>query len=204
MTLQARQAMTNPRNGEQGLVLLALLLGLALLGIALLGQAQSWTSLRQQEAEHELLWVGSQYRKAIEHYYYATPGPAKTMPTRLEDLLEDRRQPVPVRHLRRLYRDPLGGELVPVLAATEIIGVASASTAKPFKRAGFDPANAGFEDKDSYAEWQFVFRPPLRARPSSPAANPTSALPSTPRAHTGMPPPAHSGTSRPFSSGVIP
>lgn len=185
----------NPRNSEQGVVLLVLLVGLALLGIALLGQAQSWSALRKHDAEQELLWVGNQYRKAIERYYYATPGPAKVMPTRLEDLVEDRRQQVPMRHLRRLYRDPLGGELVPVWAGLEIIGVASASSAKPFKRAGFDPVNPDFDDKDSYAEWQFVFHPPPRTR--------TVALPAAPRAAAPASP-AHSAAPHPFSLGVKP
>jgi type II secretory pathway pseudopilin PulG len=181
-----------PLRSERGLVLLALLLMLALLGIALLGQAQSWSASHRREAERELLWVGAQYRKAIESYYYATPGQAKALPTRLEDLLEDRRSLVPLHHLRRLYRDPVsGGELTPLLAGIEIIGVASSSDAKPFKRNGFD--TPGFDDKDRYADWEFVFRPPPRPGPSAAAAN---------RARAAAAP--HSVTAPNFSSGAKP
>ncbi|MBK4735824.1 type II secretion system protein [Noviherbaspirillum pedocola] len=187
--------MKSRSRNERGLALLALLLGLALLGIGLLREAQSWSLLRQREAERELLWVGEQYRKAIERYYWATPGAAKAFPTRLEDLLEDRRGLVPQHHLRRLYRDPInGGEFTSVQSGLDIIGVASASSGRPFKRTGFDAP--GFDDKDSYAEWQFVFRPPPRARATAPAQH------SPPRAPlAGAAPSTHS---TPFSLGAKP
>jgi len=55
----------------------------------------------QREKERDLLFVGNEYRKAIAGYYRGTPGAIKRYPQSLEDLLEDRRYPTPVRHSRR-------------------------------------------------------------------------------------------------------
>lgn len=145
--------------------MLAFLLALALLGIALLGASEWWGVARQREAEADLMYLGDQYRKAIQHYYYATPAGVKTYPTRLEDLLEDPRFPVPVRHLRRLYRDPITGDAFDLICAgDDIVGVASASTKKPLKRKNFAPGYGAFEEQDTYSEWKFVFNPPVRGR----------------------------------------
>lgn len=171
MTCAARRKreMMPPRPNKlrrmRGVVLLALLLALALMGIGLLGAAEWWSTARQREAEAELLYVGDQYRKAIERYYYATPSPIKTFPVRLEDLVEDPRFPVPVHHLRKLYPDPVtGGAFEPVQAGDAIVGVASISDRQPIKRRNFPSPYGGFEDQESYKQWKFVFTPPMRGR----------------------------------------
>lgn len=157
----------HPASRRAGVVLLALLLALALMGIALLGASEWWNVARQREAEADLLYAGDQYRKAIEHYYRATPATLKTYPTRIEDLIEDPRFPTPVRHLRRLYRDPVTGEAFDLIRADEdIVGVASSSTRQPLKRKNFPPPYGAFADQDSYSQWKFVFRPPQRGRPA--------------------------------------
>ena len=89
-----------------GLVLLAVLLLLALVGLAALVGAEVWATSVQREKEEQLLYVGEQYRRAIDSYWRATPGRVKSLPGSLAVLLEDDRFPMPVRHLRRLYRDP--------------------------------------------------------------------------------------------------
>ncbi|MFC5473638.1 type II secretion system protein [Paraherbaspirillum soli] len=148
-----------PRRAR-GVVLLALLLTLALMAIALMGAANWWAFERQRQAEEQLLFVGDQYRMAIAHYYYATPGPAKALPLSLADLLEDHRFPVPVRHLRRLYLDPITEEPFELLHSDEqIYGVASTSTKQTIKRAGFSPRYRAFEGLETYKQWQFSFSP---------------------------------------------
>ena len=123
-----------------GFVLLGLLIVLVLGGIGLMAAVDMWTLQRQREREAQLLFAGDQYRLAIQRYYYAAPpGSARTLPTSLAELLEDRRYPQTVRHLRRLYPDPITGQAEwGVLRMGErIAGVYSLSEAQPIKQAGF-------------------------------------------------------------------
>jgi type II secretory pathway pseudopilin PulG len=113
----------------------------------------------QRDRETQLLWVGDQYRQALRSYYSALPPGGKAQyPLRLEDLLEDKRFPATVRHLRRLYPDPLTGRADWVLEqdGSRIIGVHSRSTDAPLRHAGFSPENAQFAVARNYAEWRFL------------------------------------------------
>ena len=83
---------------------------LALGGVAVTQFAETAATARQREREAELLWVGQQYRQAIESYYRASPGLNKHLPVSFDELLRDPRFPQPVRHLRRLYPDPMQPE----------------------------------------------------------------------------------------------
>ena len=152
-----------------GLVLLGVLLLLALAAIAALAGAEVWATAVQREQEEQLLYVGEQYRRAIESYWRATPGRAKTLPSSLEVLLEDDRFPMPVRHLRRLYPDPFDpkAEWGLVRIDSGIAGVYSTSPAIPLKRRGFPTRYAQFEDAKDYNQWRFVFLMP--GRPAPPA-----------------------------------
>lgn len=148
-----------------GVVLLVLLLTLMLGAIGAMAAVDVYATARQRELEAELLFVGEQYRQAIRRYYFgAPPGQARTLPPSLQDLLEDRRYPQPVRHLRRLYPDPLtpDGEWALVKQDNRIAGVHSVSRAQPLKQKGFAAAQAAFEGRSSYAEWVFRFQPPGR------------------------------------------
>ena len=143
---------------DRGVVLLALLISLALSGIALMAAVDVWTLQRQREREQQLLYVGDQYRQAIRRYYYAAPaGAPRTLPARLEVLLEDDRYPVPVRHLRRLYPDPITGQAQwgQLRASDRIAGVYSLSQVLPVKQAGFSPADESFTGRSRYSEWVF-------------------------------------------------
>ena len=114
----------------------------------------------QREKERDLLFVGNEYRKAIASYYRGTPGAIKRYPQSLEDLLEDRRYPTPVRHLRRLYRDPLTGDTEwGLLPAPEggIRGVHSLSQEPPVKSGGFAYRDRALADAASYAAWHFAY-----------------------------------------------
>jgi type II secretory pathway pseudopilin PulG len=159
----------NPRRLCAGLVLLGVLLVLVLAGLAALVGGEVWATATKREREEELLFVGDQYRRAIESYWRASPGPA-TLPKAMADLLEDDRFPMPVRHLRRLYRDPLDAEadwgLVKI--GNGIAGVYPTSEAPPLKRAGFPDRYVHFEGANAYNQWRFVAQLPRRAGAPAP------------------------------------
>jgi type II secretory pathway pseudopilin PulG len=119
----------------------------------------------QREREKELLFVGHAYRSAIGRYFRDN----RHYPQTLAELVEFATAgPKPAHYLRRLYPDPMthGADwvLVPALGGG-IMGVASSSTLVPFKRAGFDAVDAGFEDAATYADWIFIFNPQARRFP---------------------------------------
>jgi type II secretory pathway pseudopilin PulG len=136
-------------------------------GLALAGEVWHTSAMREKEAD--LLHVGNEYRKAIERYYVSGP---RQYPKSLADLVKDPRQPGTVRHLRRLYPDPITGKDEWGLVKSNdggIAGVYSTSEAAPLKTGGFGVRDASFEGKTKYADWQFVY-----------AAAPASAAPRTP------------------------
>jgi type II secretory pathway pseudopilin PulG len=153
------------RRRDAGLVLLGVLLLLVLAGLAALVGAEVWATAVKREREEQLLFVGEQYRRAIESYWLASPGPVKTLPKSLADLLADDRFPMPVRHLRRLYRDPLDerADWGLIKIGNGIAGIHSTSAATPLKRSGFPARYAHFEGAESYSHWRFVFQVPRRA-----------------------------------------
>jgi type II secretory pathway pseudopilin PulG len=153
-----------------GLVLLALLIMLILVGVGALAAAEVWSTTLKREREAELLFVGEQYRRAIESYWKMTPG-RRAYPPSLDVLLTDNRFPNPVHHLRRIYRDPMteSGEFEPIVSANSLLGVHSTSTDAPIKRAGFRPQYTQFENAESYEQWQFIFLPKGAVYVPSPA-----------------------------------
>lgn len=166
------------KRSSRGIVLLALLLTLALMAVALMGAVEVWSVERQRETEAELLYVGDQYRLAIEHYYYATPGAGKMLPASIGDLVEDQRFPVPVRHLRRAYADPVTGEAFELLRTGEqISGVVSSSTKSTIKRSGFSRADSAFERVETYNQWRFLFSPPVAGKAGRKSPLPSSRQP---------------------------
>lgn len=165
--------MADRRQRVFGIVLLGLLLCLALASLAVALAAEVWATARQREREAELLFVGEQYRRAIESYWRASPGPVKTLPKSIDNLLADDRFPMPVRHLRKRYPDPVtGGELRPILAGGALTGVFSPSRDTPLKTAGFPARYMHFAASASYDDWRFVFQPPRVAPPGAPRATP--------------------------------
>ena len=172
--------------GCDGVVLLALLLVLALGGIALMAAVDVASIARQRAREQELLFVGDQYRQAIRRYYYAAQqGARKVLPASLEDLLEDDRYPVPVRHLRRLYPDPITGsaEWGALRVGERIAGIYSLSDKEPLKKAGFAQGYEQFNGKTTYKEWVFAVATAGQTTlvvPTSPGAPASSPRPSDP------------------------
>lgn len=183
----------SPLHNQRGVSLMIVLVMMVVMGLAAGMAGTAWKDAMQREREAELLWRGDQYRNAIGSYYkVAHAGAQGAYPPRLEDLLKDPRSLQTVRHIRRLYKDPMTGEdFEPVRQGGQISGIPGASqslgairgvrsTSKlgPFKKDGFAEEYEKFKDADEYSDWEFVFEP------KAPAAQPTPAG----GAATGQPP----------------
>lgn len=145
-----------------GFTLIGMMIMVAAMGILFAGAGELWRTAQMREKERQLLFVGNQFRQALEHYYERTPGNAPRYPVRLEDLLKDPRVPGIQRHLRRVYRDPItGGEEWGLIRGTagEILGVHSLSDESPLKTGNFALADRSFEGKTRYSEWLFMSSP---------------------------------------------
>lgn len=167
--------MTSRRPKSRGVVLLGLVVALAVASLAALNFTESGVMTRQREREQQLLWVGQQYRQALESYYLATPGPAKFLPVRLEDLIRDPRFPQPVRHLRQLYADPLAPDIPwgVVKRGSQIIGIYSQADGTPIRRSDMPRGLESLAQASSYADWRFIFMPrTVVSAASAPAPGP--------------------------------
>jgi type II secretory pathway pseudopilin PulG len=153
----SRMACTNasatiapPLHGPQrGFTYVMLLWWVAISGVMLMALAQSWTMAAKREREAELLFRGEQIRKAIEAYAQVPlTEQGSRLPMRLSDLLTDRRSGKVVRHLRRVWPDPVTGEDWGLIHSDDggIVGVYSRSLATPLR------APAGIA---RYSEWRF-------------------------------------------------
>lgn len=153
--------------GQTGFTLLAVLFMVAALGVGMAAAGTLWETAARRDKEAQLLFVGDQYRRAIESYYQATPGTLKRYPPTLADLLEDRRFPNVVRHLRKLYPDPITGTQEWGLVRREggIAGVFSLSQREPCKKANFSKYDVNFENAAHYVDWIFASPVPTQENP---------------------------------------
>jgi type II secretory pathway pseudopilin PulG len=151
-------------------------------GLALVGEM--WETTARREREAELLYVGNQYRLAIQRYYLSGP---QQYPRTFQDLLKDPRIPAPRRHLRQLYRDPVTGSNEWAIVKGPdggIMGVYSKSEEAPLKVTNFRLRDRDFENAKKYADWKFVFVPTAlgqQQRPGAPAPDaPAPGIPGAP------------------------
>lgn len=158
---------------QRGFTYLGLLFAIAVLGITLATVGVVWSTEIRRDKEAELIWVGHQYRKAIQRYR-AFGG---HFPEDLQELVNDTRFPQPHHYLRRLYPDPMTGqvdwELITVPGGAGIMGIASSSHAKPIKVDNFDAADEAFKDAECYCDWKFIFS--ARGRRVHRAVQPTGS-----------------------------
>lgn len=136
--------------------------------------------------EAELLFNGDQVARAIRSYYES--GPVRgCYPPNLEVLLADRRDFHILRHLRKIFPDPMhapsslphssmdgdpisdGGWHLIVEESGRIVGVASKSVTAPFKQINFANGHKEFEGKSRYADWKFIAAGST-VKPASPGA----------------------------------
>ena len=144
--------------GSKGFTYVGFLIFLAVAGLGLASFGEIASHAAQREKEAELLFRGNQFREGIASYYKKE----QRYPQSLEQLLEDKRYPMPVRHLRKLYRDPMSGEADWALVEAPgggVMGVHSKSPEAPIKTENFSVANQEFVKAQRYSDWQFVHSP---------------------------------------------
>ncbi len=144
------------------MVLLSVLVFILVTTLAASSLVVVYKTQMQREQEEQLLFVGSQFRKAISSYYNTIPpGGARALPPTLEALVNDNRFPTPIHHLRRIYSDPITGrpdwELIQERGG--IVGVRSPSNKASLKKSGFGKGFEVFEGKEYYSEWFFSIAP---------------------------------------------
>lgn len=194
---------------RRGFAFLFTLLLAALLGVSLVVATELDSTLAKRERERQLLQIGHEFRQALARYTVppgsaalpaaaasaaaGMPGAAQ-YPLQLDDLVLDRRLPRTVRHLRRIYVDPMTGkaEWGLVRQGGRIVGVYSLATGVPNQRDNFDPDDADFKGAQRYRDWVFM-HPANRARlgsgPAAAASSPAGEAASAPQAGFGAVPP---------------
>lgn len=109
--------------------------------------------------ERELLRIGAEFRRALQSYRSAVD--PQVYPLSLDDLVSDERTGEEVRHLRRIYVDPITRthEWGIVVAEGRIVGMHSLSSRVPLKTSGFLGPDGDFEGAETYADWVFHSAP---------------------------------------------
>src|SRR5262245_58920368 len=157
--MMARISRRCERASARGFTYVGLLLAIAIAGVALAAAGVLWSTEAKRERERELLFAGDQIRLAIASYYALAPN---TYPSKLDDLVLDKRLPTVLRHLRKVYADPITGKrdwgYVRGPGET-IVGVYSKSADAPLKQAGFPKEYESFEGAKAYSDWKFAHVP---------------------------------------------
>jgi type II secretory pathway pseudopilin PulG len=166
----ARRTSAGRRPPHGGFGYLLLLVGVAVLSAAAAAAVALGHDAQRRDAEQALLDIGRDFRAALASYRAAGGGRGAAGPGELADLLRDPRQPGVLRHLRRIPADPLDPRAPWGLVRDgggRIVAIHSTAQGRPIKRAGFEPAFAGFEDAQTYGQWQFGVLPAPPAASSS-------------------------------------
>ncbi|WP_175885487.1 type II secretion system protein [Burkholderia sp. BCC0044] len=151
------------RPRERGIAYLGVLMLVGAIALGMTQVARAWQTVQQREREAELMFVGDQMCRAIASYYNSAEG--SRFPPSLDALVDDRRGPRVLRHLRRVYPDPLTGSAdwgIVEAPGGGVMGVYSRAKGQPLKRRGFADDYAAFDDKDAYSDWVFVYLPVVR------------------------------------------
>jgi hypothetical protein len=148
---------------QYGFAYIGLLFLVAAISVSMAVVSQNEDINIKREKEQDWLFIGNQYQRAIASYYNNSPNGIKTLPIKLEDLLLDSRFIAPVRHLRKLYGDPLNHQQDWTLIKTpdeQIIGVYSKSKDAILSKKRIFEALENLDDQvATYSEIQFVFKP---------------------------------------------
>ena len=148
-----------PQPFAHGFAYLSLLIFLALMGFVSAMAVQVGSLVHRRAAEQALLDVGLEFARALSSYSDQTPAGMNDQPLSLQELLLDTRQTNQVRHLRKIYPDPMTGstewglEIDP--DTRRIMGVFSLSTQKPIKVGNFPPGLDTLVKKEFINEWVF-------------------------------------------------
>ena len=157
---------------SRGFAYVLLLAGVAMIAVAATASIRIGVQISRRDAEQSLLFVGSEFERALKSYA-GMPANLNTSvntalarqavlsargPRTLEELLKDPRTPGIRRHLRQIYADPMTGLQTWGLEkdpAGFIIGVYSLAQGTPIKQTGFDANQSGFEQAQTYRAWVF-------------------------------------------------
>lgn len=152
------------RPPQRGMIYLAVLLAIALVGgLSAVGLRVVHT-IQMRQAEAELLAIGLEFRNALQSYAAATPDGSSPAPRALADLLRDSRSAGIVRHLRRIYYDPLTGKSEWGLLRgpdQRIVGIYSLSETPTIKQEGFPAELADLQGKAKHSQWVFAIVSPV-------------------------------------------
>lgn len=124
--------------------------------------ARLWSLDVQRDKERELMWIGRQFRSALGSYAATTPEGRMPFPKTLDELVEDRRLDPPLRHLRRVYVDPMTQKADWGIVRAEdgtIRGVFSKSNAAPLRKDTLWSFGRMFEGAKAYSDWRFEISP---------------------------------------------
>lgn len=160
------QCMVSGNKSQSGFTFLGLLFLIAAMGIGMATTGVVWRQDAQRDKEHELLFIGGEFRRAIALYHERTPGTVKSYPKNLEELLQDKRHVTTQRYLRRIYRDPMTGKSEWGTVRRPdgaITGVFSLAKETPIKRAGFTAEQQQFQQAKQYSDWKFVYQQQIAA-----------------------------------------
>lgn len=156
--------MVKPAAAQRGMIYLVLLLALAAIGGAAAVNLQLAETARLRAGETELLFIGGEFRRALQSYAEATPVGFPAAPLQLEELLRDARAPGIRRHLRRLYVDPLTGRAdwqIERGIDGRITAVRSRSHTPTFRQENFSPEDSALAGARFHDEWRFAGPAPL-------------------------------------------
>lgn len=123
------------RARQSGVGYLLVLFTCAALGLTLAKTGEVWHTTSVREKETQLMFVGQQFSTALASYRDRSPPGLPTAPSTLEELLEDSRFVIPVRHLRRIWRDPFTNEAdwEVVTINGRIVGIHSRMNMRPLR-----------------------------------------------------------------------
>ena len=171
----------HPLKSSAGFTYLAALMIVIIMGIMLGVAGQSWKMIMDREREAELLWVGTQYREAMLHWRNFRHGGGAMPLGDIKHLAQDPRSLQNVKHLRKLYPDPITGKEWKIIKDPQkgILGIASSSDKEPIKQANFPADYTQFEGKKKYSEWEFRWDviPPKKAATTTISGLQTSTSP---------------------------
>lgn len=145
---------------QDGFGYLMVLFAIAAMGITLASAGEVWRTTSQREKEAQLLFVGQQFRLALASYRDRSPDGSPNTPASLDDLLQDKRFPTPVPHLRRLWRDPMTNstDWVLVKPGGRITGIHTRHSGEPLRNA-HEPQDASLSGTTAYSQWVFEAAP---------------------------------------------
>lgn len=132
----------------------------AFMGVGLAIASETYATAARRDKEAQLLFIGHEFRQALGRYHQAKGvGGGAQYPITLEELLKDPRYPGAVRHLRRLYADPVTGKADWGLLRQQgrIVGVYSLSEQRPIKQGNFREEDKSLNRKPRYADWLFTY-----------------------------------------------